>query len=171
MSDFSILQLFAEIAVALIGFSAILIALKNPNREFSPADLFRIRLMLFSGFGTALSALTTLIVFKSVSLSEYSWRIVGYILCFYSIIGLYIFPKRGIRLRKTYPNLFTLKIVVFQTGTLIGVFYFSMCISLRWTEQPESLYYFALLLLLINSTTAFIRTLFYRAEKTTKNTY
>ena len=165
MSDFSTLQLIAEIAIALVGFSAILIALKNPDREFAPADIFRIRLMLFSGFGAALCALTTLIVFKSATSSEYAWRIISYILGLYSIIGLYIFPKRGFELRKIYPNLFPLKIIAFQTGTLAGVLCSSMCIALRYVEQQESLYYFALLLLLINSATAFVRTLFYRADK------
>ena len=164
MSDFSSLQLITEIAITLVGFSAILIALKNPDREFSPADIFRIRLMLFSGFGVVLSALTTLIVFKSVPAPEYAWEITGCILIFYSIVGLYVFPKRGFGLRKIYPELFPLKIIAFQTGTLVGVLCSSICISLRFVEQQESLYYFALLLLLINSATAFVRTLFYRSK-------
>ena len=122
MSDFSTFQLIAEISIALVGFSAILIALKNPDREFAPADIFRIRLMLFSGFGAILSALTTLIVFKSVPSPENVWRIAGYILIFYSIVGLYVFPKRGCRLRKIYPELFLLKLSPSRRELLWGCY-------------------------------------------------
>ena len=49
--NFHALQLIAEIAIGIVGFSAILIALSRSSDVFSGPDNFRVRLLTYSAFG------------------------------------------------------------------------------------------------------------------------
>ena len=48
--NFHALQLIAEIAIGIVGFSAILIALSRSSDVFSGPDNFRVRLLTYSAF-------------------------------------------------------------------------------------------------------------------------
>ena len=49
--NFDALQLIAEIALGIVGFSAILIGLSRASDGFSDPDNFRIQLLTYSAFG------------------------------------------------------------------------------------------------------------------------
>ena len=63
-------------------------------------------------------ALIPFAVFGNIH-NEISWLIVNWILCLYSVLGLYIFPKRVISLRiQGYSDLFPLPLFTVQMGVL-----------------------------------------------------
>ena len=85
--------------------------------------------------------------------------------CVYSAIGLSIFPKKVIGLRKDgYKDLFPLKIVFLQMGMLSIIFILSGSMILDVIAQKNNVYLFCLILFLIQSTIAFIRTMFVRVQ-------
>ena len=55
--NFEALSLIAEVALGIVGFSAVLIGLSRSADGFSEADDFRIQLLSFSGFGALFAAL------------------------------------------------------------------------------------------------------------------
>ena len=50
--NFDALQVIAEIALGLVGFSAILIGLSRTSEGFSAPDNYRVQLLTHSAFGT-----------------------------------------------------------------------------------------------------------------------
>ena len=96
--NFEGLQLIAEIAVAIVGFSAILIALSRSSEVFSGPDNFRVRLLTYSAFGAMFGGLLPFGIF-SINDADLSWKIICWSICLYSVIGLLIFPKRMLLLR------------------------------------------------------------------------
>ena len=148
--NFHALQLIAEIALGILGFSAILIGLSRKSDGFSAPDNFRIQLLSYSSIGAMFCALIPFAVFGNIH-NETSWLIVNWILCLYSVLGLYIFPKRVISLRiQGYSDLFPLPLFTVQMGVLavnflISGFDFGSC-DPNWlqgnpiTSNPLSLY-------------------------------
>ena len=55
--NFHALQLIAEVALGILGFSAILIGLSRSNDGFSAPDNFRIQLLTYSAIGAMFSAI------------------------------------------------------------------------------------------------------------------
>ena len=109
--NFHALQLIAEIALGILGFSAILIGLSRKSDGFSAPDNFRIQLLTYSAIGAMFCALIPFAVFGKNN--ETSWLIVNWILCLYSVLGIFIFPKRLINLRMLgYSDLFPLPLVI-----------------------------------------------------------
>ena len=96
--NFEGLQLIAEIAVAIVGFSAILIALSRSSGVFSDPDNFRVLLLTYSAFGAMFGGLLPFGIF-SINDADLSWKIICWSICLYSVIGLLIFPKRMLLLR------------------------------------------------------------------------
>ena len=91
--NFDAFQLIGQIALGIIGFSAILIGLSRKSDGFSAPDNFRIQLLSYSSIGAMFCALIPFAVFGNIH-NETSWLIVNWILCLYSVLGLFIFPKR-----------------------------------------------------------------------------
>ena len=87
--NFHALQLIAEIALGILGFSAILIGLSRTSDGFSAPDNFRIQLLTYSAIGAMFCALIPFAVFGDNQ--ENSWLIVSWLLCLYSILGLLFF--------------------------------------------------------------------------------
>ena len=117
--NFHALQLIAEIALGILGFSAILIGLSRKSDGFSAPDNFRIQLLSYSSIGAMFCALIPFAVFGNIH-NETSWLIVNWILCLYSVLGLFIFPKRVISLRiQGYSDLFPLPLFIIQMGVLL----------------------------------------------------
>ena len=162
--NFHALQLIAEIALGILGFSAILIGLSRKSDGFSAPDNFRIQLLSYSSIGAMFCALTPFAVFGNIH-NETSWLIVNWILCLYSVLGLYIFPKRVISLRiQGYSDLFPLPLFTVQMGVLAVNFLISGLMILDFIEAKENFYVFCLMLFLIQGSIAFVRTIFYRAQ-------
>ena len=162
--NFHALQLIAEIALGILGFSAILIGLSRKSDGFSAPDNFRIQLLSYSSIGAMFCALIPFAVFGNIH-NETSWLIVNWILCLYSVLGLYMFPKRVISLRiQGYSDLFPLPLFTVQMGVLAVNFLISGLMILDFIEAKENFYVFCLMLFLIQGSIAFVRTIFYRAQ-------
>ena len=162
--NFHALQLIAEIALGILGFSAILIGLSRKSDGFSAPDNFRIQLLSYSSIGAMFCALIPFAVFGNIH-NETSWLIVNWILCLYSVLGLYIFPKRVISLRiQGYSDLFPLPLFIIQMGMLAVNFLISGLMIIDFIEAKENFYVFCLMLFLIQGSIAFVRTIFYRAQ-------
>mgnify|MGYP001203486923 CR=1 FL=1 len=162
--NFHALQLIAEIALGILGFSAILIGLSRKSDGFSAPDNFRIQLLSYSSIGAMFCALTPFAVFGNIY-NETSWLIVNWILCLYSVLGLSIFPKRVINLRmQGHSNLFPLPLFIIQMGVLAVNFLISGLMILDFIEAKENFYVFCLMLFLVQGSIAFVRTIFYRAQ-------
>mgnify|MGYP001289961592 FL=1 len=162
--NFHALQLIAEIALGILGFSAILIGLSRKSDGFSAPDNFRIQLLSYSSIGAMFCALIPFAVFGNIY-NETSWLIVNWILCLYSILGLSIFPKRVINLRiQGHSDLFPLPLFIIQMGVLAVNFLISGLMILDFIEAKENFYVFCLMLFLIQGSIAFVRTIFYRAQ-------
>ena len=162
--NFHALQLIAEIALGILGFSAILIGLSRKSDGFSAPDNFRIQLLSYSSIGAMFCALIPFAVFGNIH-NETSWLIVNWILCLYSVLGLYIFPKRVISLRiQGYSDLFPLPLFIIQMGVLAVNFLISALMIIDFIEAKENFYVFCLMLFLIQGSIAFVRTIFYRAQ-------
>tara|TARA_B100001248_G_scaffold43313_1_gene27700 strand:- start:2706 stop:3203 length:498 start_codon:yes stop_codon:yes gene_type:complete len=162
--NFHALQLIAEIALGILGFSAILIGLSRKSDGFSAPDNFRIQLLSYSSIGAMFCALIPFAVFGNIH-NETSWLIVNWILCLYSVLGLFIFPKRVISLRiQGYSDLFPLPLFIIQMGMLAVNFLISGLMIIDFIEAKENFYVFCLMLFLIQGSIAFVRTIFYRAQ-------
>ena len=162
--NFHALQLIAEIALGILGFSAILIGLSRKSDGFSAPDNFRIQLLSYSSIGAMFCALIPFAVFGNIY-NETSWLIVNWILCLYSILGLSIFPKKVINLRiQGHSDLFPLPLFIIQMGVLAVNFLISGLMILNFIEAKENFYVFCLMLFLIQGSIAFVRTIFYRAQ-------
>ena len=77
--NFHALQLIAEIAIGIVGFSAILIALSRSSDVFSGPDNFRVRLLTYSAFGAMFGGLLPFGIFN-INDADLSWK---------SFVGLY----------------------------------------------------------------------------------
>mgnify|MGYP001206863251 CR=1 FL=1 len=162
--NFHALQLIAEIALGILGFSAILIGLSRKSDGFSAPDNFRIQLLSYSSIGAMFCALIPFAVFGNIY-NQTSWLIVNWILCLYSVLGLSIFPKRVINLRmQGHSDLFPLPLFIIQMGVLAINFLISGLMILDFIEAKENFYVFCLMLFLIQGSIAFVRTIFYRAK-------
>jgi len=162
--DFRALQVIAEVSLGLVGFSAIIIALSRSKEGFSDPDNFRVQLLNFAAFGAMFNALIPFAIFGSNSL-EISWTIVGSVLCFYSAVGLLTFPRKVFYLRRQgYGEIFPLPLIVTQMGVFVTNFMLSAAIVLDLVDSKNNVYLLCLILFIVQSTVAFIRTMFVRVE-------
>jgi len=162
--NFHALQLIAEIAIGIVGFSAILIALSRSSDMFSGPDNFRVRLLTYSAFGAMFGGLLPFGIFN-INNAELSWKIICWSVCLYSVIGLLVFPKRMLLLRdQGYKHIFPLKVFLFQTGLLATIFTASGLMITGYLQARTNIYVGCLILFLVQSTLAFIRTMFVRVD-------
>ena len=160
--NFHALQVIAEVALGIVGFSAILIGLSRTSDGFSKPDNFRIQLLTYSAFSAMFCALLPFAIYRDSS-PELSWAIVSWVICLISIGGLLVFPRRMIFLRQEgYEKLFPLQVFVFQAGILSIIFIISGLMILGYIKAKANLYVICLMLFLIQSSFAFIRTMFVR---------
>ena len=160
--NFEGLQLIAEIAVAIVGFSAILIALSRSSGVFSDTDNFRVLLLTYSAFGAMFGGLLPFGIF-SINDADLSWQIICWSICIYSVIGLLVFPKRMLLLRaQGHKKTFPIKVFLFQTGLLATIFIVSGLMIVGYIQAYANIYFGCLVLFLVQSTFAFVRTMFVR---------
>jgi hypothetical protein len=160
--NFHALQLISEIAIGIVGFSAILIALSRTSKGFSGPDNFRIQLLTYSAFGAMFGGILPFGIFN-VDYAELSWLVMCWSICLYSVIGLLIFPKRMLLLRNQgNESIFPIKIFLFQTGLLSTIFITSGLMIVGYFQALPNIYVGCLILFLVQSAIAFIRTMFVR---------
>mgnify|MGYP000347780191 CR=1 FL=1 len=162
--NFHALQLIAEIALGIVGFSAILIGLSRTTDGFSDPDNFRIKLLTYSAFGAMFGGILPFAVFNIQNL-DLSWTIICWVLCLYSVGGLLIFPKKMIALRRQgHEEIFPIKLCIFQTGIISANFIISGLMIVDVLQALSNIYIVCLILFLLQSTVAFIRTMFVRVN-------
>ncbi|HJL96026.1 MAG TPA: hypothetical protein QF379_03415 [SAR86 cluster bacterium] len=162
--NFHALQLIAEIALGIVGFSAILIGLSRTSDGFSAPDNFRIQLLTYSAFGAMFGSILPFAIFSNQNL-ELAWAISCWIVCIYSVVGLLIFPRRMLFLRKQgHEEIFPIKLYLFQTGILSTNFIISGLMITGYLTQLTNIYIICMILFLIQSSVAFIRTMFVRVN-------
>lgn len=162
--SFDALQIIAEIALGIVGFSAILIGLSRTSDGFTSPDNFRIQLLTYSAFGSMFCALFPFAIFGEGS-NEISWSIILWILCLYSSAGLLVFPRRMILLRSVgYKDIFPWQLCFFQTSILLIIFLLSLLMILGYIPNQANVYIGCLILFLVQSSVAFIRTMFVRVK-------
>ena len=116
--NFDALQVIAEIALGLVGFSAILIGLSRTSEGFSAPDNYRVQLLTHSAFGTMFCWLIPFEIFDK-NHHKISWTITLWLICLYSVVGLLVFSQRmSVRKRSGHKTIFPWQIYVFQTRML-----------------------------------------------------
>ncbi len=161
--NFEALSLIAEVALGIVGFSAVLIGLSRSAEGFDEPDKFRIQLLSYSGFGALFAALLPFAVFD-LGDKNCAWQVVSWSLASYAFIGISVFPRRMLRLRMSgHAALFPLHIFAFQTGIFTLVFILSFFMSAGLIESLATCYTVCLLLFLVQSSVAFFRTMFIRS--------
>ena len=162
--NFQALQVIAEVALGIVGFSAILIGLSRASDGFSLPDNFRIQLLTYSAFSAMFCALLPFAIYTNTN-PELSWTITNWILCIISVLGLLTFPKRMLALRKEgYKKLFPTQVFIFQTSVLSAIFLISGLMILGYIKAKANFYVICLMLFLVQSAFAFIRTMFVRIK-------
>jgi hypothetical protein len=154
--NFDALQLIAELALGIVGFSAILIGLSRSSDGFSAPDNFRIQLLTYSAFGAMFGSILPFAIFSDRNL-ELAWLINCWIICIYSVIGL-LLRKQG------HKEIFPIKVYFFQTGILSIIFIISLLMIMGHLTELTNIYIVCLVLFLLQSTVAFIRTMFVRVQ-------
>ena len=96
--NFAAFQLIGQIALGIIGFSAILIGLSRTSEGFSGPDNFRVQLLSYSAFGAMFGSIIPFAIFSGQNF-ETAWLMCFWIMSIYSVIGLIIFPRKMLHLR------------------------------------------------------------------------
>ena len=162
--NFDAFILIGQIALGIIGFSAILIGLSRTSDGFSDPDDFRIQLLTYSAFGAMFGSIIPFAVFNDKNF-EVAWLICSWVMSLYSAIGLIVFPRKMLHLRRLgHGDIFPIKLYLFQTGILSTVFILSLLLITTDLYEPSQIYIFCLVFYLIQSSVAFVRTLFFRVQ-------
>lgn len=162
--NFEAFQLIGQIALGIIGFSAILIGLSRTSVGFSAPDNFRVQLLTYSAFGAMFGSVIPFAIFSGSNF-EVAWLICFWIMSTYAVIGLIIFPRKMLLLRSLgHKDIFPIKLYLFQTGILATIFVLSLVMITSPLFEPIQIYVVCLMLYLVQSSVAFIRTMFFRVN-------
>ena len=156
------LAIIAEVAIGLAGFSGVMIVLTRSSGEFSPPERFRLKVLVFSSMGPIFLALIPFAVLDSGWSQETSWRVLGFVVAIYGFAGLVSFPTAAYQLRRDYPEIFPLNLLVIQVALHVTTLALALVVSLGLTSHPLGAYTAALILVLLHGAIAFVRLLFYR---------
>jgi len=163
--NFQALRFLGEVALGLLGFSAILIGLSRlDDGGFNPPDEFRVKLLLFTGLGALFGSILPFIIFDPTA-TEQSWQPLLLAMFVYILFGpIYFMPKaRGLR-NSGYKNIFSIPIMAFNAIIFTTNAAVSGSMALISGKMNPQLYSLCVLLFLVQCTSAFIRTIFYRAN-------
>ena len=144
--NFEAFQLIGQIALGIIGFSAILIGLSRTSEGFSAPDNFRVQLLTYSAFGAMFGSVIPFAIFSGNNF-DVAWLICFWIMSVYAVMGL-----------------IPIKLYLFQTGILALVFVLSLMMIVSHFFEPIQIYVVCLMLYLVQSSVAFIRTMFFRVS-------
>ena len=162
--NFQALQFLGEVALGLLGFSAILIGLARvDDGGFSPPDQFRVKLLLYTGLGALFGSILPFVIFNP-SVTEQSWRPLLMGLFAYALFGpLYFMPQVRVLRKSGFKDIFPVPLIIFNVTVCVTNVLVTASMALVLGDMHYQLYSFCLLLFLVQCTSAFIRTVFYRA--------
>jgi hypothetical protein len=156
------LAVIAEVAIGLAGFSGILIVLTRPDGGFNPPERFRLRVLVFSSMGALFLAMIPFAVLDSDWSDHTSWQILGALVLIYTLYGLVSLPRISFELRRQYPDIFPLRLILTQVATHLGTLGLALPLCFGTSSNQQNLYTGALILILVHGAIAFVRLLFYR---------
>jgi hypothetical protein len=165
MVDLSAMEVVAEVALGLAGFSGVLIVLSRTSDGLGSAERFRLRSLIYASVGTMFLALLPLALFGGRWAEATVWQILGGVMTAYTAAGLMLLPPASFRLRHDFPDLFPLPLIFSQMAIHICSLLLAMSVLFRVTEHPLNAYVLGLILLLAHGAIAFVRTLFYRPRQ------
>ena len=146
----------------MAGFSAILVGLSGNTGRMEPPEKFRIMALVYGSLGAVFLALLPFVVFSDETRADFAWTICGSVLFIYTAGGLTVLPPRSVNLRKTYPELFPLPLILTQTTGHIIASLLALAVVLNFSDYRANLYTGSLLILMFHGAISFIRTLFFR---------
>ncbi len=100
----STLEVLAEIAIAIAGFSGVVSALSIRTSQWSNLDKIRLRLLLQASFATVLFSLLPLILFSTTLLNPTIWVIASSAWLIYMGVSTIPFVVRAIRKAGSAPD-------------------------------------------------------------------
>lgn len=153
------LEVIAQIALGLAGFSGVMIAFARPSGALTPPVHFRLRALSYASFGAMFLAIIPFAVFNGPWPESTSWRLLGVVVTAYTAAGLLYFPIAAFRLRREYPHLFQLPLAVVLV--VIDVCRFLLALAVLFgSKYHANAYIMVLILLLLQGSITFIRGLF-----------
>lgn len=154
------LEVIAQIALGLAGFSGVMIALGRPSAAVDPPIRFRLRALCYASFGAMFLAIIPFAVFNGQWSDTTSWRLLGVVMTVVTTAGLLYFPFTAFRLRREYPDLFQLPLVVVQFANDVLRFLLALAVLFGSSRYQANAYIMVLILLLLQGSIAFVRVLF-----------
>ncbi len=158
------LEVIAQIALGLAGFSGVMMALASPSGALNPPDRFRLRSLSYTSFGAMFLAIIPFAVFGGPWPDSTSWRLLGVVMTVYTAAGLLFPPFVVFRLRHDFPDLFPLPLVVFVIGILVCTLLLALAVLFGSSEYRANAYTMALILMLLHGAIVFVRVLFHRRD-------
>lgn len=158
------LEVIAQIAVGLAGFSGVMVAVAKPSVGFNKVERFRLRSLIYGSFGAMFLAILPFAVFGGPWAESSSWRALGAIMTIYTIAGLSFLPAAGFRLRREHPEQVPRTLIAVQVGNHVITLLLALAILFGLTDHQASAYTLVLILLLVQGAIAFVRVLFYRRD-------
>lgn len=154
------LEVIAEVAIGLAGFSGLFVALTQ-SRDFEPPERVRLQFLLYTSLGAMFLAMLPYVVFTRPWSEQTMWTVLGTLVTLHTAFLAY-FLFQAISLSRTYPDLFTTRIMLVQGSLIVASFGLSVAVLLAPLEGKPSYYIGALLTLLAQASIVFTRLLFYR---------
>ncbi len=155
MEAASTLQVLAEIAIAIAGFSGVVTALSIRTSQWTDLDKIRLRVLLQASFATALFSLLPLILFSTTLLNPTIWVIASSAWLIYMGVSTIPFVVRGIRKAGSAPDRLGRPMVALFLGIVGSVFVVQVLnVAILRTAWPHLT---AMLGGLIGSSVAFLR--------------
>jgi hypothetical protein len=158
------LEVIAQIALGLAGFSGVMIAVAHPSGGFSPPVRFRLRALLYASFGALFLAIIPFAVFNAPWPESTSWRLLGVVMTVYTAGGLLYFPRAAYHLKRGYPELFQPLLAAVQFTNDVCKFLLALAVLFGPSEYQANAYTLVLILLLLQGSIAFMRVLFQRRD-------
>jgi len=154
------LEVIAEVAIGLAGFSGVFVALTQSG-TIAPAEKFRLQFLLYASLGAMFLAMIPYAVFARSWSPSAMWQLLGVVVTAYTAL-LPAFLFKAASMRRGYPELFTIRIMSVQASFMVVAMALSVAVLVAPIEDKLSYYIGALLVLLAHATVVFIRLLFYR---------
>ena len=122
MEAASTLEVLAEIAIAIAGFSGVVTALSIRTSQWSDLDKIRIRMLLQASFATVLFSLLPLVLFSTTLQNPTIWVIASSGWLIYMGVSTIPFVVRAIRKASQGPDSFGRPMVALFLGIVGSVF-------------------------------------------------
>ena len=165
MSEHETLTSVAEFAIALAGFSGIVVALGKQPGRWAPADRYRLLNVLIFAFGAGFMAYVPMGLAHAGLAGSHLWRVSsGLFLCF-AVPGAILMFVRTRALPEDVRSLVNpLVRLISYTTSAVGILAQVLNLLGLGLEPQFSVYFLGLVLLLLNGSIQFTRILFVRPE-------